>query len=254
MAQSLFLKRGNNANLGSLTLLAGEPAFVLDTKKFIIGDGTDKVVINPDVGTPGTYAKVTTNAEGKVVSGSSLSASDIPNLTLSKITDAGTVANKNVGVAAGNIPVLDSNGKLDVSIVPAIAISDTFVVASQSAMLAISAQVGDIAVRTDVSKSYILKTDGASVLANWQELITPASPVQSVAGKTGVVTLTSGDVGLGNVTNESKVTMFTNTALTGTPTAPTASAATNNTQIATTAFVKSQGYLTGSSIIDGGTF
>lgn len=33
-------------------------------------------------------------------------------------------------------------------------------------------------------------------------------------------------------------------ALTGTPTAPTASAATNSTQIATTAFVKAQGYAT----------
>ena len=39
-------------------------------------------------------------------------------------------------------------------------------------------------------------------------------------------------------------------ALTGTPTAPTASADTNNTQIATTAFVKSQGYLTSHQSLD----
>lgn len=44
-------------------------------------------------------------------------------------------------------------------------------------------------------------------------------------------------VGLGNVTNESKTTMFTNPAFTGVPTAPTANADINNTQIATTAFV-----------------
>lgn len=44
---------------------------------------------------------------------------------------------------------------------------------------------------------------------------------------------------LGNVTNESKATMFSSAALTGTPTAPTAAAATNTTQIATTAFVYS---------------
>jgi len=50
--------------------------------------------------------------------------------------------------------------------------------------------------------------------------------------------VTKAQVGLGNVTNESKATMFTNAALTGTPTAPTASAGTNSTQIATTAFVK----------------
>ena len=47
------------------------------------------------------------------------------------------------------------------------------------------------------------------------------------------------DVGLGNVTNESKATMFTSPAFTGTPTAPTAAAGTNTTQIATTEFVKS---------------
>lgn len=51
------------------------------------------------------------------------------------------------------------------------------------------------------------------------------------------VTVTKADVGLGNVTNESKATMFTNAALTGTPTAPTAAGGTSSTQIATTAFV-----------------
>ena len=55
---------------------------------------------------------------------------------------------------------------------------------------------------------------------------------------TGTVSgVTATHVGLGNVTNESKATMFTGAALTGTPTAPTAGAGTNTTQIATTAFV-----------------
>jgi hypothetical protein len=45
------------------------------------------------------------------------------------------------------------------------------------------------------------------------------------------------DLGLDNVTNESKATMFTSPALTGTPTAPTAGGGANTTQIATTAFV-----------------
>lgn len=47
------------------------------------------------------------------------------------------------------------------------------------------------------------------------------------------------DVGLGNVTNESKTTMFTNAALTGNPTAPTQASGNNTTRIATTAFVQS---------------
>jgi hypothetical protein len=64
--------------------------------------------------------------------------------------------------------------------------------------------------------------------------------VLSVAGKDGAVTLNKGDVGLNNVTNESKATMFTSPTFTGTPKAPTASSGTNTTQIATTAFVQTE--------------
>ena len=187
--------------------------------------------------TAGTYTKITVDSKGRATVGNVLTAADIPMLTISKISDAGTAANKNTGVAAGDVPVLDGSGKLDTSILPALAISNTFPVATQVAMLALTAEVGDIAVRTDQNKTYILKTAGASTLANWQELLTPTSAVTSVSGKTGAVTLTSADVGLGNVTNESKATMFSSPAFTGTPTAPTAAAATNTTQVATTAFV-----------------
>lgn len=47
-------------------------------------------------------------------------------------------------------------------------------------------------------------------------------------------------LGLENVTNESKATMFTDAALTGTPSAPTPATSTDTTQIATTAFVQSR--------------
>jgi hypothetical protein len=49
--------------------------------------------------------------------------------------------------------------------------------------------------------------------------------------------VTATQVSLGNVTNESKATMFTSPTLTGTPLSTTAVAGTNTTQIATTAFV-----------------
>ena len=77
------------------------------------------------------------------------------------------------------------------------------------------------------------------VKLNGVEAGAQVNDVTSVAGRTGAVVLTKSDVGLGNVTNESKATMFTNASLTGTPTAPTASSSTNSTQIATTAFVQS---------------
>lgn len=98
-----------------------------------------------------------------------------------------------LGVANG-IATTGSDGKLAITQVPAIAITDTFVVADQAAMLAIVCETGDVAVRTDISKCFILKAEPASNLANWQELLTPASPVQSVFGRTGNVTLTEGDV------------------------------------------------------------
>ena len=55
---------------------------------------------------------------------------------------------------------------------------------------------------------------------------------------TGTVTgVTASAVGLGNVTNESKGTMFTSPTFTGTPEASTAGIGTSTTQLATTAFV-----------------
>lgn len=55
---------------------------------------------------------------------------------------------------------------------------------------------------------------------------------------TGTVAgVTAAHVGLGNVTNESKSTMFSGAALTNNPTAPTQTAGNSSTRIATTAFV-----------------
>jgi hypothetical protein len=97
--------------------------------------------------------------------------------------------------------------------------------------------------------------DNISELVNDAFYITSSgAPVQSVAGKIGAVTLAKGDVGLGNVDNTSDLNKPVSTAtqnalnlkanlsspvFSGTPTTPTASTSTNNTQIASTAFVRS---------------
>jgi len=62
------------------------------------------------------------------------------------------------------------------------------------------------------------------------------APVQSVAGRGGAVTLVVADV--------SGAAPLDSPSLTGIPAAPTAAAGTNTTQIATTAFVISQNYIT----------
>lgn len=146
------------------------------------------------------------------------------------------------------------NGVLPTSQLPALAINDIFPVSSQAAMLALTAQRGDMAIRSDTSTTWVLSTDDPTQLANWLVLPTPTAtaPVQSVNGQTGIIVLGKADVGLGNVSNlapaDLPVSSATSTALgfkapiasptfTGTPAAPTATAGTNTTQIATTAFV-----------------
>ena len=69
----------------------------------------------------GTYTKVTVNTKGLVTAATTLSASDIPTLTLSKISDAGTAASKNVpatGDAASGEVVLGSDTRLTNSRTP----------------------------------------------------------------------------------------------------------------------------------------
>lgn len=112
----------------------------------------------------------------------------------------GTAASRNVGTSEGNVPILGAGGKLSTSVLPPLAIGETFVVNSESAMIALNAQRGDVAVRTDLNKTFILSQEPASSLSNWVEMLATGTVV-SVNGKTGAVSLTKSDVGLGNVQN-----------------------------------------------------
>lgn len=148
--------------------------------------------------TAGTYTKTTIDAKGRVTAGTSLAADDIPNITSNKVTDLGTAATRNIGEASGNVPILNTNGKLPDSVIPALAISEIHEVADEASMLALTAQRGDVAVRGDTNTTYILKTDDPTKVANWVLLKTPTDAVSSVNGKTGVVTLTTSDIAEGS--------------------------------------------------------
>lgn len=162
-------------------------------------DGSANVSINVVLKnsgvTAGTYTKLTVDSKGIVTAAENISASDIPSITLSKVSDAGTAASKNVGTTEGTVPILGPDGKLDDSVIPSIAISDVYEANSEEEMLALSdAQVGDICVRSDVNKTYVLKAEPYSTLGNWVELKTPTDVVLSVNGKTGAITLTTSDI------------------------------------------------------------
>jgi hypothetical protein len=96
------------------------------------------------------------------------------------------------------------DGKIVQSQIPAIAIVDTFEASTEAAMLALSgAEQGDVCIRSDLNKTFILASGLYSEIANWKELKTPTDAVLSVNGQTGAVSLLKSDVGLGNVDNTS---------------------------------------------------
>jgi hypothetical protein len=93
-----------------------------------------------------------------------------------------------------------TGGTLPTSVLPPLAVNETFVVGTQAAMLALTAQRGDMAIRTDQGRTYVLSTDSPGTLADWKQL-TAGGDVTSVAGRSGAVVLTKADVGLSNVDN-----------------------------------------------------
>ena len=140
----------------------------------------------------------------------SVNSQKITNLaTPTASTDAATKAYADlmvplstVGVANGVAP-LDSSGKVPLDHIPATAIAEVFVVSSEAAMLAISGVgVGDIAIRTDVNKSFILRVTPGTTLSNWNELLTPTDAVLSVDGQTGAVSLSTTYATVANAANK----------------------------------------------------
>ena len=132
------------------------------------------------VGTAGTYTKVTTDAKGRVTVGASLSASDIPVLDASKIT----------------------TGVLDAARLPSYV--DDVLEYTNLASFPATGETGKIYIALDTNKTY--RWSGSVYV-----FITSGA-VDSVAGKTGVVTLVKADVGLGNVDNTSDANKPVSTA------------------------------------------
>lgn len=186
---TIQIKRRTTAGTGPLvgsvgTIKAGEPQVDFNGEHLYIAKA-DKV---GSVGTPlaeSDYLKIPGVAKVDTQIDTKITALGL-----------GSAATKNTGTGSGNVPILDASGKLADSVIPKVAITNTWVVASQTEMLALSnAQEGDVAVRTDLNKSFILKTTGYSTLANWQELLTPTDAVTSVNGSTGAVTITLDGLG-----------------------------------------------------------
>lgn len=213
MSQTIILKnsnaQGNVPELGELTL--GELAInTYDGKLFlnknnsqIIAIGADATTLNGQsasyylnydnfTNTPTVDSVITDGSTNAVESNAVFDA-----LAL-KQDDLGFTPedSANKGVANGYAS-LGADAKIPTSQLPALAITSSYVVADETAQLALTVQEGDVAIRTDENKTYIHNGGSAGTMADWSEMLTPTDVVLSVNGQTGAITLTTTDISEG---------------------------------------------------------
>ncbi|WP_114576732.1 right-handed parallel beta-helix repeat-containing protein [Saliphagus sp. LR7] len=110
-------------------------------------------------------------------------------------------AQADVGSANG-IASLDANSQVPNSQLPALAITDTYVLEPGQALTDLTqAETGDVAIDQSASQSYILRGNEPTVESNWEELESPEAAVSSVFGRTSDVTAESGDYTVSQITN-----------------------------------------------------
>jgi hypothetical protein len=203
----------------------------------VTGDITGNVTGNLTGNVTGTSSLDLPLSGGTMSGAIAMGTSKITGLgTPTTSTDAATKAYADLMVplteksAANGVASLDASGKVPAAELPDISITSTQVVANQVDMLALTAEVGDVAVRTDVNKTFILTASPSSTLANWQELLTPTDSVLSVDGLTGAVDLSSVYLGLAGGTMTGAIAMGTN-KITGLGTPTSAQDATTKTYV-----------------------
>lgn len=307
---TIKLKRGQSTNLPSLNLQAGEPAFTLDSKKLYIGDGSSKVLINPDIGAneitdvnignrtidQGIAATVSNTGTltqlfsflAKIIKAITGKTNwyDAPVKTLEGLnTDISNHAGNNtVHVTAGDktnwadkytktevdnkLSALETNIDWKESVATFIAIATTYpnpedgwtvnvkdtdytyrysgtewVAISANAIPKATGSVDGLMAKEDKSK-----LDGVAMGAN--NYSHPASHVATMITQSATHRFVSDT----EKTAWNGKAELNSPGFTGTPTAPTPGSEDNSTRLATTAYVRSLGYIPASGAIDGGTF
>lgn len=187
----ILLKRGRHEDIPILN--TGEPAFTTDTKELFIGSDDGNVKISKakiwEVGSEATMLALAAEKGDMAI------RTDLNTVFLLK-NDSATLATSWMEFSNTKPNGSDSlflENKINPVYMDNLFITDVFVVATQTAMLELTAQRGDFAVRTDIEKTFVLKQSPATTLANWTELQT-TSDVISVNGKTGAVTIEVSDI------------------------------------------------------------
>lgn len=307
---TIKLKRGQSANLSSLNLQAGEPAFTLDTKKLYIGNGTEKVLINPSIEAneitdvqignrtidQGIAAGVSNTGTltqlfsflAKALKGITGKSNwyDAPVKTIEQInTDLTNHAgNTTFHVTAGDktswadkytkaevdnkLSTLETNIDWKESVATFASIATTYPNPQDGWTVNVKdtdytyrySGTGWIAISANAIPKATGSVDGLmakedkikldTVAANANNYTHPASHVATMITQSAThrfVSDTEKSTWNGKADINSPV-------FTGTPAAPTPSSEDNSTRLATTAYVRSLGYIPASGSIDGGTF
>ncbi len=88
--------------------------------------------------------------------------------------------------APSGVASLDADGKLPVTQLPAMAIGETFVVATEADKLSLVAQTGDVAVvQGSANKTYRLTANDPSIESNWVQLLFPSGNATTLEGHAG---------------------------------------------------------------------
>lgn len=142
--------------------------------------------------TGGLYTQGNFSVQGTAVFNGLISGSGFTSAFDTRISDNWR------GVTNG-LASLGGDGKVPLSQLSPLVLTNIYVTSSLAGMLGNSAaHTGDVTIRTDVSKSYILRVNDPAVEANWEELISPTNTITSVNGISGdAITLTTDNIAQG---------------------------------------------------------
>jgi hypothetical protein len=169
--------------------------------------GSDEIAVDASQMTTGTLAiaRIPTGATGTTVplgndsrfsdartptahaASHASGGGDPVTLAQSQVTGLTTALSAKADLVGGVVPS---------SQIPAIAISEYLgTVASQAAMLALTGEKGDWAIRSDLGSTWIITGTNPTLIGSWTAVSYPAAPVSSVNTQTGAVVLAASDVG-----------------------------------------------------------
>ena len=112
---------------------------------------------------------------------------------ISGITDLDGLSDVIISSATSG-QVLTHDGSTFVNSDASVLVSNVFTAADETEQLALSANEGDIVLRTDESKSYAHNGGSVGTMADYTELLAPADAVTSVNGQSGTVVLDPDDL------------------------------------------------------------